>query len=73
MTITVSNEGNLIIFLLLKDIAEWNKIIIKKVKNVKKNWVKNGSKNFSSTLFQRKDFMSQESLSLADVENIIFH
>ena len=43
----VSNEGNLIIFFLrLKDIAEWNKIIVKKNQKMKKNRVKNGSENF---------------------------
>ena len=35
----ISNEGNLII------IAEWNQIIVKKFKKVKKNRVKNGREN----------------------------
>ena len=52
----ISNEGNLInSFLGSKDIAEWNKIIIKKVKKkkkkVKKNRVKNGSENLQLFIY----------------------
>ena len=66
----VSNEGNLIIFFLrLKDIAEWNKIIVKKIKK----WRRTGWKmevkifNFLSKLFRNKNFISQDSQILADV------
>ena len=46
------NEGNLIFFLGSKDIGEWNEIIIiKKIKKVKKNRVKNGSETFYLRFF----------------------
>ena len=58
-----------------KDIAEWNKIIMKKkMKKVKKKRAKMVLKifNFLSTLFRNKDFISQESLILTDVGNKAF-
>ena len=57
----VSNEGNLIIFFLrLKDIAEWNKIIVKKNQKMKKNRVKNGSENLQ-LFISRKFYYIQTS------------
>ena len=76
MTITSSvNEGNLIRFLRSKDIAEWNKIILKIMKKMKKDREKNGSEiyNFLSTLFRNKDFILQQSPILADVKNLVFY
>ena len=53
MTITlISNEGNLLIsFVIKRYIAEWNKIIIKKIKKVKKDRVKNGIENLQLFIY----------------------
>ena len=60
----------------LKDIAEWNKIVIKKSQKSEEeqgekwNWkMEVKICNFLSTLFLNKDFLSQESPISADVKN----
>ena len=67
----ISNDGNLKIFLRSKDIAEWNKIIMKKIKKVKKNRVKNGSENlqlFIYALSEQRFYITRKNFKIDKME-----
>ena len=62
------------IFLLVLDIDEWNNLSLKNNITVKKKRqnIEDENDHIFSTLFGDKDFISQESLILADFENITY-
>ena len=63
------------IFLLVLDIDEWNNLSLKNNITVKKKRqnIEDENDHIFSTLFGDKDFISQESLILADFENITYY